>query len=229
MQTVSIARVVIHLLKRRLPVQYLCRRSAAAALFLLLMVSAGCSGSGKLSFISLNQNAIDPPPVEPWAFDADRCFVWVDEDERLNLVMRSLQQHPLLGAYGRIEVFLAMRLGTPPAGLGRDYSIRPTDATLVIHTAVGPQRFTTYAGIISVLTDEGGGMHGSFRVWLSPVQEVSLLSFLQQRSGPVLCYGSFRAVRDRERGPALRRRMLSPIIATQPTSSPTTESSPSSD
>ncbi len=160
----------------------------------------GCTGTAKIGFVSLNSQSIDPPRVEPYTLEAQECAWWVDDAGNLNLAMRCRKQNLFLGSYGLVEVEISFALDTPPAGSGRDYPLRHREVRVVVRSALQHQRFTPISGIISVLVKDSEQMHGSFRIWMNTASEVGMLAFLPQRPGPVLCYGTYRAVHDPKRG-----------------------------
>lgn len=179
--------------------------NARAILLVLwvMLLATGCTGSARVGFVSLNSQAIDPPRVEPYELTAQECYWWLDDAGDLNLALRCRRSNVLLGAYGHLDVEISFALDRPPAGSGRDYPLRHREVRIVVRSALQHQRFTPISGIMCVLVKDGDERHGSFRIWLNTVAEVGLLSFLPQRPGPVLCYGTFRAVHDRERGQAI--------------------------
>lgn len=182
-------------------------------------LAVGCAGSAKVNFIALHAQAVDPPPVEPFEFHADRCFWWVDESGRARLVMHCRKSNLLLGQWGNVDILLAFDLEGPPAGSGRDFALQGPSVRISVHTALQRQRFSTVTGIMSMLAKEGGVMQGSFRIWLNPMREVDIFSLLPQRPGPFLCYGTYRAVNDARAGMELLR-----LMAEEPTSQePTTQ------
>ena len=183
-----------------------CTRRIAAALAGTLVLCTGCTGSARVSLISLNNQAIDPPQVEPYELEAAECYWWVDDAGDLCIATRAEQNNLFLGQFGTIELDFSLALDKPPAGIGRDYPIRQREARLLIRSALQNHRFLPIAGIVSVLTKPGSAMHGSFRIWMNPIQEVGVLSFLPPKTGPILCYGTFRAVRNPKRGESILKR-----------------------
>lgn len=172
----------------------------------MLVVShvAGCSGSATVRFVSLHATEIDPPPTTEWRYDAQECYWWIDEAGELNIALRCRQQSVLLGKYGRVDLDMSWVLGDPPAGSGRNYNIRGRETRTRFLSALHDLRLTSYRGIVAVTAREDGTLKGSFRIWMSPRAGVQFFSFLPQRPGPLLCSGSFHAVRDEKRGTAIR-------------------------
>lgn len=183
-----------------------CARRLTAVLLGAAILCAGCSGSARVNLISLNNQAIDPPRVEPYELAASECCWWVDDAGDLCIAAQAQQNNLFLGQFGRVELDFSLVLDKPPAGLGRDYPIRQRDARLLIRSALQNHRFMPIAGIISVLTKRGDEMHGSFRIWMNPINEVGALSFLPPKTGPILCYGTFKAVRNPDRGKIILQR-----------------------
>jgi hypothetical protein len=200
------------------------------SLFVIFFLS-GCAGTAKINLISLNTTAIDPPPTEPWRFDAQQCFWWADETGDFNIAMQSRQGNLFLGKLGDIEIDVSLALDGPPAGSGRDYALRQREGRAVLLSPSGNRRFVVHSGVCDVLTGKDGTYRGSYRLWMTSLSELNVLSFLPARPGPLLCFGSFYAVHDEKRGRAIRelsekdgwvrppRKPKSPFSA--PTSEPT--------
>ena len=165
---------------------------------------SGCSGSATVQFVSLNAARIDPPPAKIWRYDAKEAYWWTDEADELNIALRSRKSNPLLGELGDSELDISIVLSALPAGSGKDYSIRRRETRTVLITAIGRQRYSSYAGVMDVLVDDDHHIHGSFRIWLRPQSPVLSLSPLPQRPGSVLAFGTFHAVKNRKRGAAIR-------------------------
>jgi hypothetical protein len=119
-----------------------------------------------------------------------------------------------------MELVFWMAPGTPPAGIGRDYTLRAPDFRGMLISPLFHQRFVAYAGVVSVVREmQSGGeisYRGSFRIWTTPMMDVTYMTLLPPRRGPVLGYGTFRAVHDPDLGHELRSR------AGMPTATPTT-------
>ncbi|HKQ47031.1 MAG TPA: hypothetical protein VJZ71_03050 [Phycisphaerae bacterium] len=198
--------------------------------FSLFAISlCGCSGSARINFISLNTNAIDPPRTEPWRFNAQECYWWLDETGEFNLAMQCRKANLFLGRLGDVEIDLSFALDGPPAGSGRDYPLRQREVRAAILSPAGNQRFNIHTGVCSVITGKDGTYRGSYRVWMTPIAEVNILSILPQRPGPILCFGTFHAVRNPERGSEIRAKSESfgavrpprkPPPSTQPAATP---------
>ena len=170
----------------------------------LFVIPLSCSGTAKINFISLNTIAIDPPRTEPWRFDAQQCFWWVDESGDFNIAMQCRKGNLFLGKLGDIEIDVSLALDGPPAGSGRDYPLRRREARAVLLSPAGNRRFIIHTGVCDVLTGKDGTYRGSYRLWMSSLSELNVLSFLPDRPGPILCFGSFCAVHDEKRGRAIR-------------------------
>ncbi len=65
-------------------------------------------------------------------------------------------------------------------------------------------RLTSQKGIVAVMVQDDGTMRGSFRIWMVSRRGLQLFSFLPRRPGRLLCFGTFHAVEDPERGQAIR-------------------------
>lgn len=200
-------------------------RAHDSLIALAALVFAGCGGSAKVSFISLHTQAIDPPRVEPFDLDVQECFWWLDADGDLCLAMRSHQGNIFLGQVADMDVELSFVLGKPPAGSGRDYTLGPRGVRTIVRSALQNQRYNTLSGIICVLTKPPDELHGSFRIWMTPMNELGLLSFLPGKPGPVMCYGRFRAIKSAARGQEILARTESGAprpakVATPPAATP---------
>ncbi len=197
----------------------------------LFVIPLGCSGGARINFISLNTNAIDPPQVEPVRFAAQQCYWWRDASGDFNIAMQCRKGNLLLGKLGDVEIDLSLALDGPPAGSGRDYPLRQREVRAVVLAPAGNQRLVAHTGFLSVITDRNGNYHGSYRVWMTPLSELNVLSFLPQRPGPVLCFGTFSAVHEESRGRAIREQSetggwaRTPRIAAPTTSRPASPAS----
>ncbi|MCC7315411.1 MAG: hypothetical protein IT419_11380 [Planctomycetes bacterium] len=180
------------------------RRAATfASLLVVMFASIGCSGSARFGLVSLNTRAIDPPRVEPFEFSADECYWWTDDSGNLRIALHARQRNLFLGKLGVVDIDLSLCLDKPPAGLGRDYPLHHHEPRVMIRSVMQTQRFASVSGIASVLVKPRDQMHGSFRILLNPISEPGMISILPAKPGPVLCYGTFRAVHDAKRGAAL--------------------------
>src|SRR5205823_2544844 len=94
--------------------------------FSFLLVS-GCTGSAHFNLVSLNMGAIDPPPPKAWQYDAQECYWWTDDDGDLNIAMHCTQRNIFLGKLGDFDLYFSFVLKEPPAGSGRDYTIRGSE------------------------------------------------------------------------------------------------------
>jgi hypothetical protein len=150
-------------------------------------------------------------------------------------VMQCRKANLFLGKLGDMEIDLSFALDGPPAGSGRDYPLRAREVRAVVLATAGNQRFNVHTGICSVITGKDGSYRGSYRVWMTPIPEINILSILPQRPGPLLCYGTFQAVRNEERGREIRAKSESfgwvrpprkPSTATQPASTPVSGHTP---
>lgn len=179
------------------------RMATAASLLVVMFTSMGCTGSARFGLVSLNTQAIDPPRVEPFEFSADECYWWTDDSGNLRIALHARQRNLFLGKLGVVDIDLSLCLDKPPAGLGRDYPLHHHEPRVTIRSVMQTQRFASVSGIASVLVKPRDQLHGSFRILLNPVAEASMLSILPSKPGPILCYGTFRAMRDAERGAGL--------------------------
>jgi hypothetical protein len=188
-----------------------------------LLFVAGCS-AGALHIASLNVASIDPPPAEVMQFDARRCAWWIDGNGDMNISMVFCKRNLLLGKLGSIDIFVSFALDKPPAGSGRDYPIRQRESRVMVKSAATNMRFVGHSGIISVIRAPGNRFKGSFRILMNTIAEVPLLSFLPQRPGPVVCFGTFEAQFDPQIGEVLLKVSEQDGWARQPQIPPPTTS-----
>jgi hypothetical protein len=169
-------------------------------------VLCGCAGSGTVQFVSLHTSEIEPPPATAFRLDAKECCWWLDENGELNVAMNCKIRHLLLGKYGRADFDMSFVLGPPPAGSGRNYQLHQYETRTRFVSALASQRWLSQNGIAGVTVRDDGTLKGSFRVWMIPQTELQMMSFLPDRQGPMLCFGTFQAVKDEVRGKAIRSR-----------------------
>ncbi|HUN82434.1 MAG TPA: hypothetical protein VMV81_13100 [Phycisphaerae bacterium] len=185
------------------PFQSAGRLCVAASCTIVIFIS-GCTGHGRIDFVSLNMSEIDPPQAMPWTFQAQECYWWVDQNGELNIAMRHRQRNPILGKVANVDLVTSFVFEGPPAGTGRNYRVTPRDIRAIYASPLATQRFNATSGIVGVTVGKDNVLRGSFRVWMMPLVEVSLFSFLPQRPGSVLSYGTFQAVRNEKAGVPLR-------------------------
>lgn len=173
-----------------------------SSLFVLFLT--GCSGRGDIEFVSLNMTEIDPPQAQAWSFKAPECYWWIDAEGELNIAMRHRQRNPLLGKIAQVDLVMSFVFDSPPAGRARNYKISNQDVRTLYASPLAMQRFSAAGGIVGVTIGQDGILRGSYRLWMMPLMDASLFSFMPQRPGSVLCFGSFEAVRDEMRGLPLR-------------------------
>jgi hypothetical protein len=169
-------------------------------------LAVGCSGSGVAQFVSILPTEIDPPATSVWRMDAQQCYWWTDEAGELNVAMTCTRNNLLLGTFGRLDFDISFVLGDPPAGSGRNYPVQQRETRSIFVSALQNQRLISNAGIVGVNVRDDGTLRGSFRTWMVPVADAMSLSFLPQQTGPLLCFGTFQAVKDEARGKAIRAR-----------------------
>jgi len=170
--------------------------------FVILL--AGCSGRADINFVSLNMTDIDPPPAKVFEFKAAQCYWWKDVSGELNIVLKHQGHNLLLGSLGTSELGLSFVFDRMPAGSGLDYRVRQREVRTLFLSPLAAQRFNAFAGIVAVIVRDDGTLRGSFRIWMVPQMELGALSFLPQRPGNVLCFGTFQAVPDERRGRLIR-------------------------
>jgi hypothetical protein len=157
-----------------------------------------------MEFVSLNMADIDPPAAKVWSFDAQQGYWWIDETGELNIALKHEQRNVLLGKFGWADLGLSFAFDAPPAGRARNYTVKSREARIVYTSSLANQRFLPFAGIVAVIVGDDGVVRGSFRLWTAPLTEAPLFSFLPQRPGNVVCFGTFEAVKDAARGKAIR-------------------------
>jgi hypothetical protein len=166
-----------------------------------LCCAAGCRGSGRLHFASLDYRDIDPQvPPRLTAFDLQECYWWTDEGGRLWMAMQR-QHTPLFYPKMRFEFQLSVALERLPAGRARTCKVDRT--TLRARVCVGPweSRFTSRVGVIAVCREPGDRLRGSLR--LQAVRVASHWLGGWGKPSRYLLLGSFTAVPDERRGRAI--------------------------
>lgn len=183
------------------------RTAAAIRLVLMTWVAfcAGCTGTAEIQFVSLHVNEIDPPPAKSQRYDAQEAYWWIDEKKDLNIAMRCRRRNVFLGRLGELELMMSLVPGPPPAGSGRNYTVRQRETRTTLSSGLQFQRFTSYAGIMTVIVDDDKHLKGSFRIWMRPHKQIDFFSFIPRTPGSVLCFGTFNAVLDEARGKTIRQ------------------------
>lgn len=174
------------------------------AVVMAVVATAGCTGSADIRFVSLHPKEIDPPGTEIWQYPAPECYWWTDDAGDLHLAMKCIRHNLLLGKLGRVDLGVSLTLGKPPAGRARNYDAAAGKARALFFTPLQSVRLNSVTGVISVVMDDDGTMHGSFRIWMNARAELQVLPFLPRNPGPMLCFGTYRAVEDAHRGAAIR-------------------------
>jgi len=180
------------------------RQSLVALVVCIAAGCVGCSGAATVQFVSLHPSEIDPPSAEVMRFDAPEAYWWIDQAGEMNVAVRCRRRNVWLGRLGDVELAFSLMPGPPPAGRARNYKIALRESRIIVRSALQTRRFNAYAGILGLILDDETHAHGSFRIWLQPQAQLSFFSFPPQRPGSVLCFGTFRAVRDAVRGEAIR-------------------------
>jgi hypothetical protein len=183
------------------------RRAAAihfAVSLPFLVMIAGCSGQASMEFVSLNMSEIDPPPVKAWSFKASECYWWLEESGELNIAMRLRESNLLLGKIGNVDLAISFVFDSAPAGRARNYNITPRDVRSLYVSPLATQRWYASGGIVGVTIGRDGVLRGSYRLWMAPLMNTGLFSFMPVRPGSVLCFGTFEALRDEKRGTPIR-------------------------
>lgn len=179
------------------------RRILGVLAVLISLAVVGCSGKGTIQLVSLNMTDIDPPEAKVWKFDAQQNYWWIDSNGELNISL--LHRHDsLLGVFGSYHVGLSLVFDEPPAGRARNYKVGPREARATFASAMANMRFTPFAGIVSVIIGKDGVLRGSYRIWSTVANEMNVLSILPQKSGNILMFGTFEAVKHEAQGKKLR-------------------------
>lgn len=173
---------------------------------MIAIAGAGCSGSAEVQLVSIHRMAIDPPAVDVQKFHANECYWWIEDSGNLNIAIRCKRFNPLAGRLGGVEVNMSWVLGKPPAGSGRDYRVRAGMMRAIIETPLETHRFVFYSGMVKVLVADNDQMEGSFRIFAVHRGGFSPLLLLQGPRGNFMFFGTFRAVKDPERGRAIVER-----------------------
>lgn len=204
------------------------RSAVTIAVFGTLATLAGCSGSAKLTFVSLNAGAIDPPPPDTYEYAPQKCFYAIDDHNRLVIAMQ-FENISLVGPLGRVTLQASFVLDSPPPGRGRDYRVGTNEVRARLRSAVDEHRFLAYAGIISVVRNTDHSLRGSLRLWLRHYPSLNIFSLMPQRTDNLLLFGRFHAVHHPAEAERIRRdtesagwvrRPATTAPATQPASRP---------
>ncbi len=170
---------------------------------LLLVLHAGCAGSARMNFVSLNHAAIDPPAPVVHRFHPQQCYWWTDNHSRLNVAMQFDQFSPF-NKLGEMTLRLSLVLDAPPAGSGRNYAAGPDTLRGRLATSLDQHRFSGLTGIVAVTRRDNDRLSGSYRLWVRHHPGLSLFSLFPQQPGLLLLFGTFDAVHDPQRGAAIR-------------------------
>jgi hypothetical protein len=175
-----------------------------AAVFAALLCAApfGC-GAGQLQLISLNLGSIDPPSPRPTEIPLDRCYWWVDEQERVWIAMQRESRPPLL-PQARFAFEMSLCLERLPAGPARNYQVRTTELRAVARVGPVEARLTSRRGIVALYREGADRLRGSLR--LEALRRVAQLLGGWGAPTRLLLHGSFVATRDEARGRAIARR-----------------------
>src|ERR1044071_5753198 len=155
----------------------------------------GCSGRATVDFVSLNMSEIDPPQPKAWSFNASECYWWLTEVGELNIAMRHREENPLLGKAGNVDMAISFVFDSPTAGRARNYNITSRDVRSLYVSPLATQRWNTSGGIVGVTIGRDGVLRGSYRLWMVPLMNTGLFSFMPVRPGSVLCFGTFEALK----------------------------------
>ncbi len=170
----------------------------------LVAASTGCEGSATIQFVSLHLTEIDPPSTAVVRYDAQEAYWWLDDEGQFNLAFRCVRHNPWVGKLGRVEVLMSLVPGPPPAGRGRVYTIRHRETRTILRGAADFQRCFSFNGVMDALFDDPRHVRGNFRIWMRPNEQLYLFSFVPRTTGPLLCFGEYRAIHDPRKGRAIR-------------------------
>jgi hypothetical protein len=194
---------------------------------LLLLVTTGCTGSGRLEFASLDFKAIDPPAPRVSPLKVRECYWWTDELGQVWIAMQR-RADPFFNPRLRFEFQLSLVLEKLPAGPARNYELRRPALRARVKFGPWESRFASQVGIAALYRASGDRLRGSLRAQTTRAS----LQFLGGWSEPVryMMLGSFTAVHDKQRGRPIAEmtesagwdRAPPPSPASQPTIAPTT-------
>ena len=165
-----------------------------------LLIIAGCTGSGRLEFASLDFRAVDPPAPRVSPVSVRECYWWTEHDGQVWIAMQS-QKTAFFNPKLRFQFQLSLALEKLPAGKARNYKLGPRELQVRVRFGPWESRFSSQTGIAALYCEPGDRLRGSVRV--QTTRET-----LQWRGGggkPVryLMLGSFTAVHDEQRGRAI--------------------------
>lgn len=171
-----------------------------ALLLTLLLLTSGCTGSGRFELTSLDFKAVDPPAPRVSSLKVRECYWWTDPDGNVWLAMQR-RITPWFSPRLRFEFQLSLALEKPPAGKARNYDLRRRALRARVKFGPWESRFASQIGIAALYRESGNRLRGSLRVQTTQTS----LQFLGGWSKPVrhLMLGSFTAVHDEQRGRAI--------------------------
>lgn len=171
---------------------------------LWLIAIAGCSGSARVDILSLEPNAIDPPPANIFHYKARECFWWTENGRDVVIAMRCGHDE-LISPFGTSALKLSFVLDGPPEGGSRNYRVGRREVRGVFEWGLERHCFSSYQGICAVMRRGDGRLGGSFRLFLLHQPGPGLLDLFPRQPSNVLFLGDFEAVPERDgRGHRLR-------------------------
>jgi hypothetical protein len=132
---------------------------------LLVFLSPGCAGSGRLEMISLNTRRITAAEPLVITLRPGESYWWLNEQGALCIALRGSHDSIFGPGFSR-ELLLSFVLGEPPAGPGREYSITTNTLRFRRRAGLTHLRGHSLTGAAVVWDYGRSTLHGRFRMTL---------------------------------------------------------------
>jgi hypothetical protein len=164
----------------------------------LISVAGGCRGTATLHMIPLTVKQIDARNPLIIRLDADQCYFWIDEQDRVHVALTNSRS----AAFDGPTWFAAsLVLNDPPAHVARNYPANRRTARGIVVQNERFARFASTRGIVALWLDDPDHARGRLRIIARYQRFHVLLGWHAPRQ--LLITGDFEAVRDRARGEAV--------------------------
>ncbi len=187
-----------------LPPRGATRSTAWLACILALVAASGCTGHARLTLIPLNSSTLTPRSQLEYTVSPQKCYWWVDEQDRLCLAM-GYHNFSILGDLTRDAFELSFVFKDPPPEDEKVYVARRDVARALWHRSAWHLRLLAQMGNVAIERRSDEILAGRLRLRCSS-EEFWILTGWQRKS-PVLIQGQFTAIRNAEQGRALLERI----------------------
>jgi len=171
---------------------------------LAIVAASGCTGHARLTLIPLHSSTLTPRSPLEYTVSPQECYWWVDEEDRLCLVM-GYHNFSVLGDLTRDAFELSFVFKDPPPEDEKVYVARRDVARALWHRSAWHLRLRARTGNVAIERRSDDVLAGRLRLTCSS-EEFWILTGWQRKS-PVLIQGQFTAVRNAEQGRALLQRI----------------------